>query len=200
MLKHGVRYFAVTAITIMSVTALTALGASGASAASAAPAHQISQVRMVSSLADIPSAGAAKMVGGKLELPAQTAADCTVVYVKSSSGNLYLTAEGLNNVVEATSGSRDCWSTPPVGDTGQIIYSGSGRCLAQNAELNRAVMQNCSNVSWQEWISVGDAYFNLWAVDHSKDDCALLATQALTSGTYVYATGCLASQWSTWYT
>jgi hypothetical protein len=29
---------------------------------------------MVSSLSDIPSAGTAKMVGGKLDLPAQTAA------------------------------------------------------------------------------------------------------------------------------
>jgi hypothetical protein len=177
------------------------------SAASAAPARQISQVRMVSSLADIPSAGAAKVVGGKLELPAQTAADCAVVYVKGSSADLYLTAEGLNNVVEATSSSRDCWSTATFGNTGRFIYSGSGRCLAENADLNRAVMQNCSgNDSWQQWEPVswsplgpGTGYYNVWSEYNATGGCALLATNTLTSGTYVYATGCIPSTWSEWY-
>jgi hypothetical protein len=179
----------------------------GASAASAAPAHQIRPVRIVSSLADIPSAGAAKMVGGKLELPAQTAADCAVVYIEGSSADLYLNAEGLNEPVEATSGHGDCWSTSGDGDTGEFIYSGSGRCLAEDAELNRAVMQNCTGAEWQEWIPQQEAdsatvYFNEWASDeygaHTMT-AGLLATNSLTSGTYVYATGNYVDQWTLWY-
>jgi hypothetical protein len=184
-----------------------------ASAASAAPAHQNSPVRMVSSLADIPSAGAAKMVGGKLELPAQTAADCAVVYIKGSSADLYLTAEGLNNVVEATSGSRDCWSTATYDSYGLFIYSGSGRCLGENAYLGRVVMQNCIGASWQEWEpepaslygggnQPGTVYTNEWTsyLGGGPTTCScLLATNTLTSGTYVYATGNFADRWTEWY-
>jgi hypothetical protein len=173
----------------------------GAPAASAAPAHQISPVRTVSSLPDIPSAGSAKLVGGKLELPAQTAADCAVVYIKGSSADLYLTAEGLNNVVEATSGSRDCWSTATFYNYGNFIYNGSGRCLAENADLNRVVMQNCGDdLSWQLWLPDPGALYRVpgtiyWNGYTGK----FLATNTLTSGTYVYATGTIPSQWSEWY-
>lgn len=179
----------------------------GASAASAAPAHQNRPVRMVSSLADIPSAGTAKMVGGKLELPAQTAADCAVVYIKGSSADLYLNAEGLNEPVEATSGHGDCWSTASDGGTSEFVYSGSGRCLAEDADLNRAVMQNCTGAEWQEWIpqqeaNSATAFFNYWASDeygaHTMTS-GLLATNSLTSGTYVYATGNFVDQWTLWY-
>jgi hypothetical protein len=162
---------------------------------------------MVSSLADIPSAGAAKMVGGKLELPAQTADTCTVIYIHGSSANLYLNAEGLNEPVVATSGHGDCWSTPADGVEGEIIYSGSGRCLAEDAELNRAVMQNCTGAEWQEWWpqSGGDSatvYYNDWASDeygaHTMT-AGILATNSLVSGTYVYATGNFPDQWTLWY-
>jgi hypothetical protein len=180
----------------------------GASAASAAPAHQISPARMVSSLADIPSAGAAKMVGGELELPAQTAATCAVVYIKGSGGvHLYLTAEGLNKVVEATSGSRDCWSTAKFGKYGEFVYTGSGRCLADNADLNRAVMQNCGGKSWQEWKPIpnsivglpGTSYINEYVYDQTHGKEGFLATNSLTSGTYVYCTGRYVDQWTEWY-
>jgi hypothetical protein len=180
----------------------------GASAASAAPAHQVSPVRMVSSLADIPSAGTAKMVGGKLVLPAQTAADCAPSYIVGSSADLYLTAEGLNDVVEATSGQADCWTYPSVGTWGNIVYTGSGRCLAENADLARVVMQNCGgDVSWQEWYPQRQpngsyVYDNLWTLDNYGTStlchCAL-ATNTLTSGTYVYATGNYIDQWTEWY-
>jgi hypothetical protein len=73
------------------------------------------------------------MVGGKLELPAQTADACTPIYIVGSSEALYLTAEGLNNVVEATSGHADCWEYPALYGEGEVIYSGSGKCLADNA-------------------------------------------------------------------
>jgi len=168
----------------------------GASAASAAPEHQISRVRMVSSLDDIPSAGTAKIVGGKLELPAQNASNCAVVYMIGSSEDLYLTAEGLNNVVEATSSSRDCWSTAALVHVGEFIYSGSGRCLADNASINRAVMQNCDAASWQEWETIQGSPGILYTNDYTTD---FLATNSLISGTYVYATGKYADQWTEWY-
>jgi hypothetical protein len=171
----------------------------GASAASAAPAHQISRVRMVSSLADIPSAGTAKMVGGKLKLPAQTAADCTVLYIQGSSANLYLNAEGLNDPVEATSGHGDCWSYATIsgGGYGEVIYSGSGRCLADNASIGRVVMQNCTGASWQEWAPTYEVYGSIAFFNEYTSE--LLATNTLTSGTYVYATGLYIDQWTEWY-
>jgi hypothetical protein len=186
----------------------------GASAASAAPAHKISPVRMVSSLADIPSAGAAKMVGGKLELPRQTADNCAVVYMKGSSADLYLTAEGLNNEVRATSSSRDCWSTATFFNWGEFIYSGSGRCLADNNDDGYVVMQNCAGDSWQEWkplpaadlppcpvpgcIYSGTVYINDWAY-YNTPSAGFLSTFTLASGTGVYATGYYPDQYSDWY-
>jgi hypothetical protein len=169
----------------------------GASAASAAPAHHISRVRMVSSLADIPSAGTVKMVGGKLEQPRQT--PCTRLWIHGSSANLYLNAEGLNDPVAATSGHGDCWEYATIsgGGFGEVIYSGSGKCLADNASIGRVVMQNCSRQTWQEWaptyeVSGSIAFFNEYTN-------GLLATNSLTSGTYVYATGCCIDQWTEWY-
>jgi hypothetical protein len=190
---------------LIAIPAIAGLAIMGATAASAAPAHQT--VRMVSSLADIPSAGAAKMVGGKLELPAQTAADCAVVYIIGSSADLYLNAEGLNEPVAATSGHGDCWSTANSG-FGEFIYSGSGRCLADNASIGRVVMQNCTGALWQEWDAVpayeyapdapGTVYVNDWT-DLYTHTAGFLATNTLTSGTYVYATGNYADQWTEWY-
>jgi hypothetical protein len=195
----------------------------GASAASAAPAHKISPVRMVRSLADIPSAGTAKMVGGKLELPAQTAATCAVVYIKGSGGSdLYLTAEGLNNEVRAESGTSDCWSTAGFEGKGEFVYSGSGNCLADNNDDGYVVMQTCAKDSWQEWVRyhasqfncgsmpgciyTGTVYVNVWASDlpgapfqGNTDTAGFLSTFSLTSGTGVYATGNYPDQWSNWY-
>lgn len=192
------------------ITAVAGLALTmGASAASAAPAHQIQipSARMVSSLADIPSAGAAKMVGGKLTMPPQ-GPKCAVVYMKGSSGDLYLTAEGLNKVVEATSSSRDCWSTATYNHWLTFIFTGSGRCLADNAAEDRVVMQKCANVTWQTWAPIpkrvnglpSTSYVNEYVVlDQTGGTFWYLATHSLTSGTYVYATGTSVDRWTEWY-
>jgi hypothetical protein len=155
---------------------------------------------MVSSLADIPSAGAAKMVGGKLVLPAQTAADCAKVYIIGSSANLYLNAEGLNDPVLATSGHGDCWTTAALNDTGEFIYTGSGNCLAENKNIGRVVMQTCNGKEWQEWQEIQTPGYPGYEWENDQVlGLGYMATNSLVSGTYVYATGTFVDQWTEWY-
>jgi hypothetical protein len=86
---------------------------------------------------------------------------------------------------------------PGYGNWGEFIYSGSGRCLAENADLDRVVMQNCgTDLSWQEWeplpVYPGTVYVNGYTG-------LLLATNTLISGRCVYADGTTNDQYATWY-
>lgn len=63
-------------------------------------------------------------------------------------------------------------------------------------------MQNCSGAAWQEWAPVPTSYYIPGApgiLFTNEYDLKLMATNSLTSGTYVYSTGNFADQGSEWY-